>query len=930
MSVINFPGELRKRILGSFRSLSRLAIRRPVRVLVIATVVTLATAPGILRLKLRTDAHALVPQDAPEVRYDKALREQFGIEDQIVVLVQSKHPDGIFNPGTLQLVRELTADCQKLPGINSSNVMSLATEPSFRMRPSSLNHQTMLEPRLTTKAEMDQLREDLRQIELYNGTLVSSDGKSTCILFGAPAGADRVQLYAKVLELVAAKRPAQEEITVTGAPIAESLLGIHILEDLGLPKALLPAQTQAVAQTKEGKGPLSFYEIRLFIARRIGLVPVAALVMILVFLIAFRNFLAAMVPLPGVAATLMFVFGLMGWSDVPVYLTIAVMPVLLIAIGVMNDVYLFSRYFSQLRDRPGATPAELLGETFDQLASPVAVTSLTAAIGFGSFGLSPLQPVRAFGIFTAIGVLFGLLYSLTVVPAMLTLLKPVWLGRGPERRSPVMAEIPRGGTPARSRLGAWFEGSSTAVVRHRFWVIGLVVVTVAVLPLGLHRLEVQDSWIDGFDPGSEFRRTTTVVNDRFFGMHLLFVSVELPKMLDGEVPRSSLSQDGIVLRGGIVENPALIAGSAITISPIKGKGTNATSSESPVWQSHIEMVYGLGTNIATRVPRRDMPANLWEEFSKAAAFRFQVVIRSHVRPELIRTIDDLGKFIRERPQYAVGGVLSPADYVTTTRFMSRPTDPDARRMPNDPAEIKLMWDFYGLALGQDRLHQLVDTNYWRSLTTVFLKDANFRDTARLMDDLRNYEREKLAPKGIKIGFGGDVAVSQSLIRGIVTTQLQSLCWSLAGIYLVTAFLGGSWKWGVYCLVPSLLAVLIKFAVMGWLDIPLGVATSMFAAMTLGIGVNCAIHLLEAHALARASGASPTEALARAMRLTGPPALINTLAVSVGFGVLILSQVPANARLGLLLVIGLVNCFIASLLLLPVLLHWWPIHQRKLK
>jgi predicted RND superfamily exporter protein len=38
----------------------------------------------------------------------------------------------------------------------------------------------------------------------------------------------------------------------------------------------------------------------------------------------------------------------------------------------------------------------------------------------------------------------------------------------------------------------------------------------------------------------------------------------------------------------------------------------------------------------------------------------------------------------------------------------------------------------------------------------------------------------------------------------------------------------------------------------------------------------------------------------------------------------LSQVPANARLGLLLVLGLVNCFIASLLLLPVLLHWWPL------
>jgi predicted RND superfamily exporter protein len=41
----------------------------------------------------------------------------------------------------------------------------------------------------------------------------------------------------------------------------------------------------------------------------------------------------------------------------------------------------------------------------------------------------------------------------------------------------------------------------------------------------------------------------------------------------------------------------------------------------------------------------------------------------------------------------------------------------------------------------------------------------------------------------------------------------------------------------------------------------------------------------------------------------------------GFGKLLLSPVPANARLGLLLVLGLVNCFFASRLLLPALLHW---------
>jgi len=206
---------------------------------------------------------------------------------------------------------------------------------------------------------------------------------------------------------------------------------------------------------------------------------------------------------------------------------------------------------------------------------------------------------------------------------------------------------------------------------------------------------------------------------------------------------------------------------------------------------------------------------------------------------------------------------------------------------------------------------------------VFLKDANFVATAQLMKEIRAYERKHLAPQGMKVGFAGDVALSQSLIRGIVTTQLQSLLWSLLGIYLITALLGGSLRWGAYCVLPSALAVLIKLAIMGWFGIPLGVATSMFAAMTLGIGVNCSIQLLEGFSQARTE-ASLSAALSRALALTGPPALINTLAVSLGFGVLMLSQVPANARLGLLVVLGLVECFVVSLLLLPVLLHWFPL------
>ncbi len=101
--LFNPPNKLPVLFVSPFRWLSHYAIRHPRQVLALVVVVTLAAAPGMLRLKLRTDGHALVSQNAPEVIYDKNIRDQFGIEDQMVVLIRSGHADGVFNPATMHL-----------------------------------------------------------------------------------------------------------------------------------------------------------------------------------------------------------------------------------------------------------------------------------------------------------------------------------------------------------------------------------------------------------------------------------------------------------------------------------------------------------------------------------------------------------------------------------------------------------------------------------------------------------------------------------------------------------------------------------------------------------------------------------------------------------------------------------------------------------
>ena len=159
-------------LVGAFKALAGVSIQYPWRVIAVAALVSACIAPGLGRLRLRTDGQALVSEAAPEVIFDKSIRQRFGINDQLVVLIHSRDTNGIFNPATIRRVRQLTADLSQVPGSDTNDLMSLATEPSFRLRPGTLERQTLLEAPLETRAELDQLRDDLRHIQLYTGTLV--------------------------------------------------------------------------------------------------------------------------------------------------------------------------------------------------------------------------------------------------------------------------------------------------------------------------------------------------------------------------------------------------------------------------------------------------------------------------------------------------------------------------------------------------------------------------------------------------------------------------------------------------------------------------------------------------------------------------------------------------------------------------------------
>ncbi len=880
------------------------SMRRPRLVVAGSLLILLLTAPGLVHLRVRTDGNALVPQHAAEIKSDRAIRAAFGVRDPVVLLVCAPHPAGIFNAKTLALVERLSDALRSLEGIEPQDVFSLATEYGHRVRPGTLTFRRFLEPLPSTEAEVQQLRDDLRAIRLYSGTLVSRDERCTAVMVGVPSDGNRVEWLKRIGGLLPGTGTVPETIRLLGAPVAESLLGTHLLEDLGIPGDWLGYSTRENPANVSSGGTLA--QTRRQIAESVGLLPVALGVLALVFYACFRRVAAVAIPLWEMGACLVFVFGLMGWFGVPIYLTIAVMPIILIAAGVGDEVHIFTR-FSQLARTDGRVSAEsALRETMAEMAGPIVKTSLTTAIGFLAFALSPLPPVQAFGVFSALGILFCMVWSLTVIPAQLAMVRPQWLVCGvvrtrPSKEAKGPAVLPR------------------LVVRWRvFFLCGGAAIALAAVP-GVRSLTVQDSWIDGFAPDSAFRRATEEFNAQFLGTHMLLIAVEGEGMRHaGEISADSLAGQNVRIPVSQVD-PTAWVGWKLRIKRAAGAppapGAPAARDE---WEGWIEHSVRDGDDILLTVSRTAGPPRALLRLDRSDRVRYELTRQPLNSPDVVRHIAALERHIRGLERYAVGGVLGAPDYLETTHLMSRGLDETYRTIPDNPERTEWLWSQYGRIRGELRLRQLVSADYSRTLVSVFLKNANFVDTAGLMDAVRDYAQDHLAPHGLTISFAGDVAVSQALIDSIVTTQVESLILSQIGVLVITALLHRSLVWGLMCLLPCALAVLVNFAVMGLVGMPLGVATSMFSAMVIGIGVDFAIHLVERFRRARRAGRAAEEALVEAMQVTGAAIVRSGAAVGLGLGVMMLSAVPANARLGGLLVLSMAVCLFATLTLLPAL------------
>lgn len=157
---------------------------------------------------------------------------------------------------------------------------------------------------------------------------------------------------------------------------------------------------------------------------------------------------------------------------------------------------------------------------------------------------------------------------------------------------------------------------------------------------------------------------------------------------------------------------------------------------------------------------------------------------------------------------------------------------------------------------------------------------------------------------------------QSLSVGLPDTQMKSYAASFVLIFMTLLIALRSFRLLVLAVLPNVMPLLVVFASMALLEIPLNTATVMVASISLGIAVDDTVHFLVGYRRHRHRGEAPLLAAGLTIRHIGPSITMTTIAACVGFCALIPSSFAPISNLGALAALAIFAALICDLFLLP--------------
>ena len=165
--------------------------------------------------------------------------------------------------------------------------------------------------------------------------------------------------------------------------------------------------------------------------------------------------------------------------------------------------------------------------------------------------------------------------------------------------------------------------------------------------------------------------------------------------------------------------------------------------------------------------------------------------------------------------------------------------------------------------------------------------------------------------------GGHVLTSVT-VNEIQKTQITSTLIAILFAALTLIFIYRSVDLGIIAVFPTILASVWILATMTLLGITLNVLTVMVTALTIGLGIDYAIHIVERYREER-EHKTESQAIETTIVRTGSALLISGLTTVSGFAVLFLSPMPLVRNFGIITAATIIYAMFIAIFVLPSLI-----------
>ncbi|KPK01907.1 MAG: RND transporter [Nitrospira bacterium SG8_35_4] len=238
------------------------------------------------------------------------------------------------------------------------------------------------------------------------------------------------------------------------------------------------------------------------------LVPLMLCAVVIIIGLTLRSFAGTFVTLAIIVMSTATALGVTGWLGVMLNPASASAPTIILVLAVADSVHILAILFQQMR--LGRSKHEAVEESVRLNLLPVFLTSATTAIGFLTMNFSDAPPFRDLGNIVALGVTAAFVYSVTFLPALLSVL-PIQ----------VKPQAERSGTACKScdRLAGF-------VIHRRKRVFLISLTLMAAVSLGTINIELNDDWIKYFDESFPVRRAAEFTEKHLRGFDIIEYSLD--------------------------------------------------------------------------------------------------------------------------------------------------------------------------------------------------------------------------------------------------------------------------------------------------------------------------------------------------------------------------------------------------------------------